>query len=67
VLPPRPAVLLLDEPFAGLDLGQRHRLLALLAGLAERAGTAVVIASHDPLPDLGWADRSLTLAGGVLA
>ncbi len=67
VLAPRPPVLLLDEPFAGLDLGQRRRLLRILARLGERWGTTVVIASHDPLPDLGWADRTLTLAGGTIA
>ncbi len=67
VLAPRPPVVLLDEPFAGLDLAQRRRLLEILARLAERDGTAVVIASHDPLPDLGWADRALTLEDGRLA
>ena len=67
VLAPRPPVLLLDEPFAGLDLGQRRRLLRILARLCDRGATAVVIASHDPLPDLGWPHRALTLDGGRIA
>lgn len=61
VLAPRPQILLLDEPFSGLDLGQRHRLLRILAGLRESYAATVLIASHDPLPDSGWADRTISL------
>lgn len=63
VLAPRPRVLLLDEPFAGLDLAQRRRLLEILGRVAERDGTAVLIASHDPLPDPRWPDRTVVLDG----
>jgi energy-coupling factor transporter ATP-binding protein EcfA2 len=66
VLAPRPEVLLLDEPFSGLDLGQRHRLLNILADLRERYSTTVLIASHDPLPDPDWADRIITLENGTI-
>jgi energy-coupling factor transporter ATP-binding protein EcfA2 len=65
VIATRAPVLLLDEPFSGLDLGQRRRLLRILAHLGERHGTTILIASHDPLPDLGWPDRVLTLSDGV--
>ncbi|WP_239026917.1 ABC transporter ATP-binding protein [Geomonas oryzisoli] len=67
VVAPRPALLLLDEPFAGLDFPQRLSLLAILARMPIRYGTTVFIASHDELPDRRWADRSLTLQGGVIA
>ena len=67
VVAPRPSVLLLDEPFSGLDLAQRHRLLEILARFNERDGATVLIASHDPLPARGWPDRVLTLENGVLA
>jgi len=66
VLAPAPAVLLLDEPFAGLDLESRHRLLEMLAGEQRRRGIAIVVASHDELPASGWAHRRLELAGGAL-
>jgi energy-coupling factor transporter ATP-binding protein EcfA2 len=67
VIAPRPPVLLLDEPFSGLDLAQRRRMLGILARLNEKERTTVVMASHDPLPDPGWPDRVLTLERGALA
>ncbi len=67
VLAPQPAVLLLDEPFSGLDLGQRYRLLKILADLRGKYSTTVLIASHDPLPDPDWADRIITLETGTIA
>lgn len=66
VIAPRPELLLLDEPFAGLDIPQRLSLLEILAAMPVRYGTTVVIASHDELPDRNWADRTLQLNGGKL-
>jgi ABC-type sulfate/molybdate transport systems ATPase subunit len=67
VLAPSPRVLLLDEPFSGLDIAQRLRLLRILASLHERHGTAIVVASHDPVTDPDWPDRVVTLQEGRLA
>jgi energy-coupling factor transport system ATP-binding protein len=61
VLAPQPEVLLLDEPFSGLDLDQRHRLLKILAELRDNYYTTVLIASHDRLPAPCWADRIVCL------
>jgi ABC-type Mn2+/Zn2+ transport system ATPase subunit len=65
-----PQLLVLDEPFAGLDAETRAALPSLLAELAE-AGTTVVVSDHQrglhDLPDL---DRlrvdghTVSLAGG---
>ncbi|MDD2734040.1 MAG: ABC transporter ATP-binding protein [Desulfuromonadaceae bacterium] len=66
VVAPQPEVLLLDEPFAGLDFPQRLALLNILAEMPGRYGTTIVIASHDELPDRSWADRTLKLDGGQL-
>ena len=66
VVAPQPEVLLLDEPFAGLDFPQRLALLDILAEMPGRYGTTIVIASHDELPDSTWADRTLILSGGQL-
>jgi energy-coupling factor transporter ATP-binding protein EcfA2 len=67
VIAPVPKVLLLDEPFAGLDLAQRHRILYILSEVRQRYGTTVLIASHDLLPDPCWADRVLKLQEGKIA
>jgi cobalt/nickel transport system ATP-binding protein len=51
----RPAVLVLDEPTAGLDpSGERHLLIAL-AGL-HAAGTTLVFSTHDIEFAWAWAD-----------
>ena len=43
----QPRVLLLDEPTAHLDLGNKGRLLTILRDLA-RAGVTLVLTTHDP-------------------
>jgi iron complex transport system ATP-binding protein len=43
----RTPILLLDEPTAHLDLGNKGRLLDTLAGLAGK-GTTVLLTTHDP-------------------
>ena len=61
-----PTHLVLDEPFAGLDLRARRSLLARLDTLHE-AGTSIVVVTHD-LRDLRErADRIVALADGEVA
>jgi len=64
VIAPDPELVLLDEPFAGLDPTQRLRLLKTLSRLREERGATIVIASHDPLPDAEWADRVVVMENG---
>ena len=64
VMAPKPALLLLDEPFSGLDFSYRKRTLDLLHEYSRTHGASVVIVSHDPLPDPNWADRCLILENG---
>jgi iron complex transport system ATP-binding protein len=60
-LAPDPDLLLLDEPFAGLDLGGREALLADLDGLlAEPDGPTAVLVTHH-LEELPTAIRSALL------
>lgn len=46
-LPVRPKLLLLDEPFSGLDVETRAGLSELLKSLALDSGLAIVLTTHD--------------------
>jgi energy-coupling factor transport system ATP-binding protein len=60
----RPRVLVLDEPFAGLDDSARAGLVAVLAGLHDDEGLTVVLISHDPEGAERIADRVVALDSG---
>jgi rhamnose transport system ATP-binding protein len=61
----RPAVLILDEPTQGVDVGSKSEIHALMADLAER-GLAIVMISSE-LPELlGMSDRIAVMHGGTL-
>lgn len=62
----RPALLLLDEPFEGLDGEARGRLEARLTEHRERGGSALV-ATHDAEQASRLCDRVLMLGDGRLA
>jgi heme ABC exporter ATP-binding subunit CcmA len=62
----RPRVLLLDEPFAGLDRDSAKRLEDYLHGFRAEGGTAVVV-THSLGRALAIADRVAILVGGRLA
>ena len=61
-----PAVLLLDEPTRGVDVGAKAELYALVRRMAD-AGTAVLLVSSE-LPELlGMADRIAVMHDGRIA
>lgn len=62
----RPRVLLLDEPFAGLDHESAKRLEAYLEGFRGSGGSAILV-THSFGRGLDLADRVAILAGGRLA
>lgn len=62
----RPHVLLLDEPFAGLDQRARKWLEARLEAF-KAAGGAALMVTHSFGRELGIADRIAILAGGRIA
>ena len=62
----RPQVLLLDEPFSGLDFEFRRRVLDILEAFGKQYGCAIVLTSHDQLIDPCWADRSFLMSDGRL-
>ena len=61
-----PALLLLDEPWTGLDARAAARLSARLAS-ERRAGRTLVVVTHDLAHVAGLADRALVLARGRAA
>jgi ABC-type sugar transport system ATPase subunit len=62
---PRPAaVLLLDEPTQGVDVGARREIYQTLAALAADHRTAVLFASTDPEEVAALAHRCLVMAQG---
>jgi len=66
VLAMDPEVLLLDEPFAGLDPPMVRELTAILDRLA-RGGRTIVIATHDIDFALAWSSRIVVMERGRVA
>src|SRR6185503_4313871 len=60
----RPAVLLLDEPAAGLSRADKERLAALMRRIAE-SGVAVLLVEHDMEIVMGISDRVVVLDAGT--
>jgi len=63
-LAPRPAVVLLDEPFTALDAGLRARLRADLVAVLRQAEATAVIVTHDPEEALAVADDVAAMRSG---
>jgi zinc/manganese transport system ATP-binding protein len=60
----RPALLLLDEPLANLDLRSAQEVVSLLRRIASERRLAVLISAHEMNPLLPAIDRVVYLAGG---
>jgi energy-coupling factor transport system ATP-binding protein len=67
VLAPRPELVLLDDPLAGLDGRASRTVMELLVRWSVERDTAMVWTSHDPGAWPGWADRVMHIEGGRLA
>lgn len=61
-----PALLILDEPTAFLDLPRRAEIMFLLRDLARSSGRAILLSTHDLDLALRTADRAWLLANGAL-
>jgi ribose transport system ATP-binding protein len=62
----QPAVLLLDEPTRGIDIGARKAIYELLFALASR-GLAILFVSSELDEVMGLADRVLVMNDGTIA
>ncbi len=61
-----PALLIADEPTSKLDSQLRADILALLAGIVRRHGTALILITHDPAILIGFAHRIAVMYAGCV-
>lgn len=62
----KPAVLLMDEPLASLDVGLRNGLRAEIASLIRSMGLTTIYVTHDQSEALSMADRVVVLRDGMV-
>jgi ABC-type Fe3+/spermidine/putrescine transport system ATPase subunit len=65
-LAPRPELLLLDEPFASLDLPLKLEMTTLLRQRQQAGGFSMLHVTHDPLDALRTASRIVLLEEGAV-
>jgi len=63
-LAPAPRVLLLDEPFSGLDVTLRAQIRQDTFEVLKQAGIATLMVTHDPEEAMFMADRILVMKDG---
>lgn len=63
-LAPRPAILLMDEPFSNLDQGLREKVRRDTIEALRRSGTTAIIVTHDPQEALAVADLIVLMRAG---
>ncbi|QDZ01341.1 sugar ABC transporter ATP-binding protein [Nitratireductor mangrovi] len=61
------AILLIDEPTRGVDVGAKREIYQLLAMLADRQHTAIIIVSSELPEILGLCDRVVVMRDGMVA
>ena len=62
-----PRVILLDEPFSGLDLGLRDELRKAVHALLRAAAVTTIVVTHDIEDVAGYADRVVLMHDGRIA
>ena len=63
----RCAILLVDEPTRGVDVGAKREIYRLLAELADRQRAAIVMVSSELTEILGLSDRILVMRNGRIS
>ncbi len=63
-LAPRPALILLDEPFNALDLDLRRGMCEDVIALLRKTGTTTVLVTHDPAEAFAVSDRIAVMHEG---
>ncbi|MEM7362438.1 MAG: ABC transporter ATP-binding protein [Pseudomonadota bacterium] len=65
-LAPKPPVMLMDEPFASVDVSLRSRLRTETRQLLKDTGTTALVVTHDPADATAMADRIAVIVDGHL-
>ncbi|HJR39588.1 MAG TPA: ABC transporter ATP-binding protein [Nocardioidaceae bacterium] len=65
-LAPKPAVILLDEPFSSLDENLRAQVRADTVAVLRDTGTTAMLVTHDQTEALAVGDRVVVMHGGVI-
>ncbi len=65
-LAPRPRILLMDEPFSGLDERLRDGIRDETLALLKEEGTAVLLVTHEPHEAMRMADQILLMRAGKI-
>lgn len=63
-LAPRPRVMLMDEPFSGLDNRLRDGIRDATLSILKEEGTAVLLVTHEPEEAMRMADEIALMRGG---
>lgn len=63
-LAPQPAVVLLDEPFSGLDESLRAQVRADTVAVLRKTGTTGILVTHDQTEALSVGDRVIVMRSG---
>ncbi|MGC8849716.1 MAG: hypothetical protein ACP5QI_04500, partial [Candidatus Bathyarchaeia archaeon] len=63
----RPRMLLLDEPFNGIDVKTQAVVIEFLRDLRHRMGLDVYVVTHDVNPLSEAAEKAILLNGGVVS
>lgn len=63
-LAPRPSVILLDEPFASIDVSRRRQLRERSRLSLKQSGAITIMVTHDPEEALDMADRIAVMEQG---
>jgi iron(III) transport system ATP-binding protein len=66
-LAPRPGLILLDEPFAALDMALRRTVCADVVALLRANGATAILVTHDPQEAFASADRVAVMRRGTIA
>lgn len=61
-----PKLLLLDEPFSNLDPIHKNILKKIIRDIGDKLGTTCMLASHDPMDTLSWANEIVVIQSGKI-